>query len=568
MTASNAYVQNNIAYLKSQNNNRISKYNRNLRRYLYSPNQNIENIRDGSSLVGYRGYDVTQQDVLPTAQLNVIGSVVDTLVSKISQSKVRAFFNTINGTYKDIKIAKQCQQFFDLYYDQEKVYSKVSEAFRDCCIFDTGFLYVDIEDNKIKKLFPWQVYLDSAETTYNVNSRLYIEYKDYPDAKKKYVTKGIYIDLNEKIYATIINGKVESKTEWKASRLPIIKLQYSKSIIGNSSKSVVDMLYSIQLQIDSTISSIQEAMSLSNAMTYFVPEGSGVNVTKLNNRVGNVVTYKTSPSLTSSPVTVSTPAFIDPQYLQMLEMYEAQAYEMVGISMLAAQSRKPSGLDSGVALTTMEDISSERFETQLQQIINCYIDIATTCIQVFDKDQDILPTRKDRSSLKWKDVIKQTESLSIQYSAADKLSKDPSVKLQQLQMLAQSGIIPQHRIAQFLEIPDLESGYNIASNALSATMSVIDECIEKDLYEVPDYIPYLLLKEEVINTQLSLRSASFEKNKEDIEKLTKLYKIIESKEAILRKTIEPKAVEVDADLDDPTVTEQQIEDPSETWEYN
>ena len=52
------------------------------------------------------------------------------------------------------------------------------------------------------------------------------------------------------------------------------------------------------------------------------------------------------------------------------------------------------------------------------------------------------------------------------------------------------------------------------------------------MFEVPDYIPFQMLKEEIINTQLSLKAAASETNDNnaDIEKLTKLYKDVEQKE--------------------------------------
>ena len=116
--------------------------------------------------------------------------------------------------------------------------------------------------------------------------------------------------------------------------------------------------------------------------------------------------------------------------------------------------------------------------------------------------------------------------MSIQYSGADALSKDPATKLQQLQVLAQAGVISQTRIAQLLEIPDLESGYSFANNSLTVVLSIIDDCVMKDIYAIPDYVPLDLLLEECINTMMSLRAADSEKNYEDIEKLTILYQNI------------------------------------------
>jgi hypothetical protein len=100
-------------------------------------------------------------------------------------------------------------------------------------------------------------------------------------------------------------------------------------------------------------------------------------------------------------------------------------------------------------------------------------------------------------------------------------------------MLAQTGIIPQTRIAQFMELPDIQSGYSLSNNAINAVLTCINDCIEKNNFNVPDYIPFLMLKEEIINTQLSLKAAASAENDNsvDIEKLTKLYEAVELKEA-------------------------------------
>ena len=275
---------------------------------------------------------------------------------------------------------------------------------------------------------------------------------------------------------------------------------------------------------------ITEASRLNPALTFFVPEGSQIKVSQLNNRVGNIVTYRPTPTMTTSPVTTATPAFIDDQYIQLLDNLKTTAYELTGISKLSAQSAKPVGIDSGLGLRTITNIESERFQTQFNQVIRMYVEVARTCISVFDPEEDILPQDQKRVNIKWKDIVEEYEKMSIQYSGADALSKDPATKLQQLQVLAQAGVISQTRIAQLMEIPDLESGYSMANNSINAVMTVIDDCIMKDNFEVPDYIPIGLLKEELINTMLSLRASDHPKNAIDIAKLTQLYQNIKDKE--------------------------------------
>lgn len=532
------------------------KYNRNLRLYEYTRNINIDDIKDGST-VGYyyRGYEETSSDV----QQNIIKSCVDTLVSKIAAQKVRPFFNTVHGSFRDFQICKQAQQYFDLLYDMQNVGQTVDMAFRDCCIFSKGVIYCDEVEKKIKRAMPFNVYTRPSEETYGKLTRIYYKQKGYPvtllskDIRGKikvdldYVDVGIYYDIENHVKAYYIPQGEENNNliveKYERNTLPFVFIHYSNPVVGSDATSIVDLLYGIQIEIDTILQKITEASRLNPALTFFVPEGSQVKVSQLNNRVGNMITYRPTPNMTASPVTTATPAFIDDQYIQLLDNLKTTAYELTGISKLSAQSAKPVGIDSGLGLRTITNIESERFQTQFNQVIRMYVEVARTCISVFDPNDDILPQDQKRVNIKWKDIVDEYEKMSIQYSGADALSKDPATKLQQLQVLAQAGVISQTRIAQLMEIPDLESGYSMANNSINAVMTVIDDCIMKDNYDVPDYIPLPLLKEEIVNTMLSLRASDHPKNALDIAKLTQLYQNIQDKEKELGEEVEEMQME-------------------------
>lgn len=535
-----------INELKSLNAQRKVKYYRNRSLYESTPRLNIENIKNPNVVGYYNNIDELNEDTTATPNLNVIKSCIDTLSSKIAQSKVRPFFNCVNGSFKDIQTVKSAQQFFDQYYDAQDVNKKVSEAFRDACIFEDGYIFVDVDSKDIHKALPWQVYERPAELSYGKVTRSYYERKDYPvtllpakvlNAIKdkiglaEYVTYGLYFDTvnHVKIYY-VSEYDFILEEPYEAERTPFIRLYYNCPVSGNTSNSVVDMLYTIQLEINTLMNKIKDASQLNIAMTYLIPKGSGLKTGQLNNRIGNIIEYEPTSNMTGSPVTVSTPSFIDPQYMALLNELIAKAYELVGISALSAQSKKPTGLNSGIALSTMEDVESERFETQLNQVIKSYVDIAKTCLEVFPQDEDILPEVTTRMTIKWKDIVEESKKMQIQFSSADSLSKDPSQKLQQLIALSQAGVIPQSRISQFMEIPDLQGGYSIANNAINAVMSIIQDCVNNDVFDIPEYIPLSLLEDEILNTQLSLRAANYEMNRESIAKLSQLYAMCIEKE--------------------------------------
>lgn len=542
-------IKDNINEIRCFGQKRLGKYTRNYRRYSYTPYVSLTNEKNPNVIGWFQGdIDVGQEeDTQPTPAVNVIKSVIDTLTSKIAQSKVRPFFNCINGTFKDILIVKQAQQYFDQFFDFQNVNKKVSEAFRDSCIFDTGCIYIDEENARIERALPWQVFVRPSEMNYGKITRVYYERKDFPttlllddeifaDVKKKlidydYVTYGVYYDTVNHIKAYKIDEVPFFKSvRYDGNEVPFCFLHYNSPIHGDSSESVVDMLNSIQAQIDTIMARISDASQLTPSSMFFVPEGSSVKISQISNRAGQVMYYRPTPNMTGSPISTFTPNFISSEYMQYIESLKQTAYEMVGISQLSAMSAKPTGLDSGVSLQTMENIESDRFETQLNQVIRCYVDIAKKCIDSFPKDKDILPEEKTRESIKWADIVTEKDKMTIQFSGADALSKDPSEKLKQLQLLAQSGVIPQSRIAQFIEIPDLQGGYSLTNNAINAVLSTIERCINDDVFAIPEFIPFQMLKEEIINTQLSLTAAGYKRNIADIEKLNKLYATAEEME--------------------------------------
>ena len=534
-------ILNNISQLKSFSGSRNWKYRRNFRWYNATKTASLENIKNPMVLGYINGLEQgEEEDTTPNPQLNIIASCIDTLHAKIAESKVRPFFTTINGTFKDIQTVKQTQHFFDIMFDEQGVNKTVSDAFRDACIFDTGVIYIDEETATVRRALPFQVYVSPSEANYKNITKCYYEQKDFPITclPEKVLTKfknknldfvdfGIYYDTFNKTKAYTANGSFVLAEEWDKQAIPFIFLHYKNPILCNVSISVVDMLINIQQEINILMAKIKDASQINPANTFFVPDGSSIKAQQLNNRVGNVITYKPQAS-GGVPVITSTPAFIDGQYMTLLDSLIQKAYDIVGVSQLSATSRKPTGLNSGIAIATAEDIEADRFETQLNQVIRAYVDIAKTCIKIFDKDSEVLPSSKYRCSIKWSDVLREADNMNIQFSGADNLSKDPSTKLQQLQQLATAGVIPAARISQLMQIPDLEMGYSLANNAIEAVMEVIKNCVENDDFDIPAYVPFELLKEEIINTLLSLTSANKEKNKEDINKLCKLYEKVDT----------------------------------------
>lgn len=545
-----------IQSLEKYYGNFKSKCLRNYRLYTYSSTVTLD-LSD-SEIVGYynQGTFDIEDDTTSSIQENVIASCIETLCSKIASQKVRPFFNTVNGTFKEMQIARQAQIFFDQLYEENNVNRIVTNAFRDACIFDKGI--VKISDDGISNRLPWNVYVDPREVSYKQITHVAEKLPKTPGRLLK-IKYGIEADYNldytvyeyydvmehiKSVYVLEMNKVVTHKYE--PNIIPYLFIYYSDPIKSNTSQSVVDQLYGIQMQIDEILAVMKDSIQMNPGMTLLVPRSSNIKTNMLSNRTGQIIQYDPIPGQTASPVTYATNDIISAQFVQLLDKLKNDAYEVVGISQLSATSQKPTGLNSGVALSTMEDIESDRFETQLNNVIRLYVDIAKACLDIFPPDEDILPDDLVRANIKWVDIVEARNNMKIQFSAAQSLSKDPSEKLKQLTALAQAGVIPQSHIATLMELPDLNSGYNLANNAFNAVYTFIDDVIKNGVPDIiPDYLPWMkgqLLETEIVNTILSLAVKPVD-NANEIETLKQLFAKVQERQVNSTTNAEMMAVQ-------------------------
>ena len=488
-------------------------------------------------------YDDIYSEDSEVPKLNVIKSAIDSIVSKISTAHCRPFVNTVKGSFKTIQICKQLQIFFDYFFEEKNIPSKIVSALLNACVFDKGHIYIDETSGDILSVVPWNVYTrqsegDDPKSCYiefpnkSVDSLDEVTFGLLMDDEKKtlYVNVGYFYDAKTRTKAILVNRSIRKIFEIEFSEIPLVTIHYTNPIFGNGCLSVADMLRGIQKEIDELMKRISDASILNPALTFFVSNASSIKVGQLNNKVGNIVQY--NAPVGERPVETASNPFIADQYITLLDNLMEKAYNMVGISQLSAQGKKPAGLDSGVALATQADIESDRFQVLLDQYIRMFTDTAKKIIKVFEKTKDVVEPSRYALRITWGEVSKEYDKMRIQFSCADSLSKDPSEKLKQLQTLAQAGIIPATQIASLLELPDINRGYSVANNAFNATMTLIDSCIYEDNFEIPDYIPFQMIKEQIVNMQLSLKAAEggTDSNEKDIQKLIKLYEAVEEKE--------------------------------------
>ena len=128
---------------------------------------------------------------------NLVSSVIDTACAKIAKNKPRPKFLTSGGDWSLKMKAKKLQRFVDGEFYRLKIHGLLGlTAFRHACIFNTGFLHIFQEQNKVQAewVFPDEARCDENEAIYGSPRTLY-RYKTVD----KYVLAAKFPDHKDKI---------------------------------------------------------------------------------------------------------------------------------------------------------------------------------------------------------------------------------------------------------------------------------------------------------------------------------------------------------------------------------
>jgi hypothetical protein len=497
---------------------REGKYIRNMNRYM---NNGVRREDLWTPYVWPQAYVTPAQntDGVQT-QFNLIKSCIDALTAKVSEARVRPYFNPLHGDYDTNRACKALQQHFDFWLDEQKAYEKSISCFRDSAIFDIGVMYVDAEKLTLERVPPWEYFIDPAEYMHHTVTHVLRWRKHFPlayaigDMENPKLKDRLAMDFHDRDeyaeYYDLYNGK---KWEFYGSQLihepvdldyketnglyqrPYREIYYTEPLKGFFSQSLADSLYPVQREVDELVRRFDNATRNMPLALAFVPKGSGLKASQLNNAV---TAYDVLSGGENGQVNFVTPSPMSQEWIQLLEMYIKKAYELEGISEMSAQSKKPADVESGKAMQTLEDIESDRFNVQLQRFTHFLVDISRLCIDVFPSGKTILPPKIMRDSVTWGDARRDSQKYSIQFSAASVLSKDPDRKMVQIQAMINGGFIDKSMASHFMQLPDLEGVQTILGAGYDAAQRVIDACLKDKDYEYWQTVDLTQLESEIV----------------------------------------------------------------------
>jgi hypothetical protein len=486
----------------------------------------------GQSLFSFVGENMTKMDQMATLApnrptFNLISSVIDTLVSRLTSSNPRPVFLCDNSNYKERSLSKKLNSFILGLFYEAQAYEKGEYVLTDALDQGTGCIkIIETEDHRVglERRLLTELFVDLQESAFGNPRRLYeVQLMD------REVLESLFPDEKEKVAAavnsTIDNSAETSKSvadlvmvvegwslpsgentddgyhsiacssgelfgeKWNKKKFPFVFLHHHKRQLGFWSQGVAETLMGTQLELNSLLDTISKAIKLVGVPRVFYEEGSKVNKASFSNKIGVLIPYRgVKPTYEVAPCV--------PQ-----EMYAERdriiqyGYRQEGLSELSAAGQKPAGLNSGEAQRIYNDTNDQRFAALEKRYTNFYIDLAYA---MMDKAVDIAEKegkyktvyrdqRKGTQEIDLPNIKKLKNPFVIQAYSESSLPKDPAGRAATITEWIQSNYVSIEEGMRLLDLPmDMEQTRTLKEAPKERIFYYLDAIVEDGEWNPPD----------------------------------------------------------------------------------
>lgn len=479
----------------------------------------------------------------PRLTFNIIHSLCQAATSKIAKHKPAVSFLTDGGSYSQKRKSKLFGKLMQGQFYSMRQYQVSQRAFLDSCITGTGVIKYHNEFGKIKaeRVPVHEMTIDPLEAEYgNMPRQMFqtmrvsrsVLAEMYPDKREdimssesyqdeEYHSENRHTDMVECHEAWHLPSGPDAKdgrhvictanatlfdAPWEKDRYPFTFIRWTENPMSFWGNGLAKEVKGIQVEINKLLARIQEQMHLATPKV-FIEDTSKIVQSHLNNRVFGAIKYRGTPPQFFVPRAVGNDMFAH------LDRLVERAYEMTGISQLAAQSKKPVGLESGRALREFSDIESERFMVVGQAYEQSFLDASELIIDLIrdahiDNDEYTIAAFDKKSGLekiKWSEINLEDDEYVIQVKPIGSLPQTPSAKLASVAEMHMNGFFTTEEAHQLLDFPDIESANRLKTSHIEVLDLIIEKIIEKGKYISPE--PYMNLEMGIQRVQQAYNMA-------------------------------------------------------------
>lgn len=396
---------------------------------------------------------------------NVCKMAVDTLTAKVATIRPIPQVLTSQGNWKDKRRAKKLRQLIQGEFYRQLVHEKLaSKVIKDALVSRAGVVYVyaDGKRPKVEHVKPWTLFVDDWDAEFG--EPLTLMRLRTMDRRKAVAKLGTTKALKEKIreagrlesvarmnrdeersstvdrvelleawyrcpdhdpddkdhkcegrHVIICEGALLFEEPWERPDFPFAILSYDTPNTGYWGTGIVQTLEGYQCSIDEANEKYNEALACSSKGV-ILRDGSGVFESDIVDGL-RVIKCRPGPfepkvfdfDLVNEHVRMRPPELVE------------RGLAAVGLSQLAAQSKKPAGVDAGIALQTLDDIESQRHIVFGRRFESWCMDVARLIVETIKQiakehgDYAVkVPLKGAYLDLKWSDVHVDGFQLTMQ----------------------------------------------------------------------------------------------------------------------------------------------------------
>jgi hypothetical protein len=291
---------------------------------------------------------------------------------------------------------------------------------------------------------------------------------------------------------------------------------WTRDQIGWGGQGLVEEGLSQHVELNFNAKKLQERFRLTGAKRTYVEDGSIVNIEDMTENEAEVI-IKVTQGCKFLPMDKPPAPIAESEWGYYQSLWE-DYWKDRGISELRATSRKEPGIESGIALRTMNDMGTQRFSLKARNYEWGYVDLAEhilLCSQELDEAGEDLSSFMDEE-IRWRDVKMPRDTFEMSVAPMSSMPNDPAGRLAMVNELREGGVIGPEAYKSLLQWTDLESEMNAETAQRRYMEKTIDRFLDATelnvnaVYKSPD--PYLPAKESAM---LQMAQAYFHQLGED-----------------------------------------------------
>lgn len=480
-------------------------------------------------------------DTLGMVTENVIASNVDTVTAAIAATDVRARFMTDDADWSVQRTARHLEWYADGLAKQLDVAQKCQLGFKSSAIKGTGLIHVFTDGSgelraehapvdefvvdeseshsasprqmhrrcsrdrdELKVMFPGNDdVIENAQPGRRGTWQLWASYR--PTQANEIVvvwswrlpvgTKGKkgYRPGREVVS---VDGHTLLDRKWHKTFFPVARFAWSEPVYGWYGIGGAERIAGHQRALNRRNWQIDRLLQQNAVPTTYVRQADANLAMRTTNELGTIAVIKGDVPHTVQPPIVNKETYASRDQLK------ASAFEEFGVSRMAAQSMKPSGLDSGVALREYRDQTTQRFALQEKGFERFVLDVVWLLIDACKDLGADAPTMQRRTRfgnrrIPWASV--DMKDVKVQICAASTLPRTPAGRMQTVLEWAQAGVVSMDEARRLMQHPDIDRSLSVYTAALEAIEHAFEE-IEDGAIVMPE--PYDNLKMAVWRGQM------------------------------------------------------------------